>query len=290
MRGFVWIVSYPRSGNTFLRALLANYFSDAARALTLDELAVSTVGEHIEAMWRELTGHAAADRTLEMEWRARASYLRALREHAAPAVKLFKSHTLNGAIFGVDAFEFHPKDRLVHVVRHPCDVALSVSAFYGIGLEAAVERLLTEGAVVDGRPDHGFEVIGSWGQHTRLWMNPVGPPIHRLRYFDLVENTAAALQAVLEFLGETPDPRRIQAAVAFSRFEMLSVQEALYGFSEGSTSGSEPFFRVGRTLQWPGRLGADQVARLTEANRELLTELGFDAYLERRLSAGAPPA
>ena len=151
MRPFIWVVSYPRSGNTFLRALLANYFSGSTRPLSLAEVSSSTLGEHSETLWLELTGHRAADRTIEMEWRARPAYIRARRERAEGDIRLFKSHTVNGSAFGeLNAFDFVPGDRILHVVRHPGDVALSCADYWGIPLDAAIDRLLTDGLVTDG--------------------------------------------------------------------------------------------------------------------------------------------
>lgn len=284
MHSAVWLVSYPRSGNTYLRALLANYVSGLPRPMSLDELSASTSGEHDEAFWREVTGKPAADRSLEEEWLARQAYFRALRARAPGPGFLLKSHTMNGVLAGQRAYEFLPQDRIVHVLRHPCDVAMSCADFYGITLEESVSRLLTEGLFVDARPELGFEVLGSWAQHTRSWMAETSAPVHRIRYFDLVGDPAGALRGLLAFLNVPVDEARVRAAVEFSRFDSLRAQEDVGSFRERpKSSHSGRFFRVGRSLQWLDALTPEQADRLVAPNRDLLDELGFTAFVEQEL-------
>jgi len=286
MRPFIWVVSYPRSGNTFLRALLANAFSQVDRPLTLPEVSQSTVGEHDEGLWIQLVGKSAAQRTVEEEWRQRHAYFQARRRAEPLTRRLFKSHTANATAFGREAFDFQPGDRIIHVVRHPCDVAISCADYWGLSLDKAIERMLTEGFVMDGRPRHGSEVLGSWAQHTRMWSRPLPVPIHRVHYQDLVENTVETLSGVLEFLGEECNLRRVRAAAAFAHFDTLKAQEELAGFTEASEVKSGRFFRVGRPLQWPGVLTSAQVEALSGPCQDLLESLGFNA----RVSAAVSPA
>jgi aryl sulfotransferase len=41
MRNIVWLASYLKSGNTWLRTLLSNYYSDSANPLNINELRFS---------------------------------------------------------------------------------------------------------------------------------------------------------------------------------------------------------------------------------------------------------
>lgn len=286
MRPFIWIVSYPRSGNTFLRALLANALSGHDRPLSLVEVSQSTVGEHEESLWVKLIGKPAPERTIEEEWRQRHAYVAARRAMAAPVQRMFKSHTINAVAFGVHAFDFQPGDRIIHIVRHPCDVAMSASDYWGLDMPRTIERMLKLGLVLNGHPGHGYEAIGSWTQHTRLWLGGAPVPIHRVRYFDLVENTVDTLQGILQFLGEDADLRRVRAAASFAQFDALKAQEELAGFREASEARSGRFFRVGRPFQWVGKLAPEQVEALTAPCRDLLDTLGF-TELERQHSVSA---
>jgi hypothetical protein len=288
MSPLIWIVSYPRSGNTFLRALLANYVSqsDPPLPLPLSEVSKWAIGEHDERLWTRLTGQPPESRTLEAQWRARPAYFQARRAAGGGRRMVCKSHTLNGTVFDQPAFEFLPEDRVIHVVRHPCDVALSCAHYFGLGVEGAIEQLLRDGQFINGRPEHGYEVIGSWRQHTRTWLEPCPVPVRRVRYFDLVEDTHATLREIVGFLGLQPDEARLAATVEACAFGALAAQEEEAGFSEAKAARSGRFFRVGRTLQWVDKLEPSQAERLIAPSRAMLDQLGFTEFVARSRAAG----
>ena len=275
LRAANWIVSYPRSGNTFLRTLIANYFSGLERPLDLDEIAATTRGEHDEQLWRELTGKYPAERSLEEEWSKREAYHGRLREMTGPSLALIKSHTLNCELKGRPAYWFTPEDRILHVVRHPCDVAISYAHFAGIEIDQAIARMLRRGAFVADPPERGYEVLGSWSENARSWMQPLAAPLHRIRYFDLVNRTVEILKEVVAFLGYEPDDTQVEKAVEYSRFERLSSQERERGFVEQSELSSEPFFREGRPGQWLKQMTIEQALRILGDDPELIDLLGF---------------
>lgn len=276
-----WLVSYPRSGNTFLRALILNYRSGLDRPLTLAEIAQLGMGEHLEPVWEAVTGQKAADRSLETEWKARAEYYENLivprRDGRLP---LAKAHTLNADVFDTPAFSFTPQDRIVHLVRHPCDVVLSAADYYDQTIDEAIDRMLKPGLFIDSRPKSGFEVHGSWRQHTESWMKANTAPVHRISYFDLTEEPELTLAGAIGFIGDPLEPARVRKAVEFSAFETLRSDEAASGFSErAETSASGQFFRQGRSFQWLDQLTPDQAERLIAPNQDLLDRLGFTARM-----------
>lgn len=287
MRPLNWIVSYPRSGNTFLRILLVNYDRGGA-PVPLADLSKLTLGENNERLWTALTGAEPAERSFEAQWGARLDYIRGLRHSDLPGRLLVKSHNVNGSVQGRRGFEFLPQDRIIHVMRHPCDVALSCAAHYNFSLETVVsEMILKPGAAIDSRPDHGHDLIGSWNEHTRSWLNEHAAPVHRVTYFDLVENTAEVLKGIVTFLDGDADEARIEAAVEFSRFQTLRAQEKVAGFPEASPRSAAPFFRVGKPMQWIDALPAPLADRILEGCGPLLDELGFTALVSSRLPAQA---
>lgn len=276
LRTITWLASYPRSGNTYLRALLANYIHAQDRPVSLNDLPKISVGEHIEEIWAELTGKPLAERTLEDEWAGRAAYAEQLRNAASEGTLLVKTHTINASHKSIPAFEFKPGDRVIHLVRHPADVAISCADFYGIDVNRQIERMLKEGLINDSRPRQGFEVLGSWSQHVHGWLNETRIPVLTIRYADLVQAPEAVMATLAPYIGMTPEPARIAKAVEFTRFERLRKQEAEAGFIEASPNSlSGQFFRRGRPGQWRETLTPEQAERLLAPNRDLLEKLGF---------------
>jgi hypothetical protein len=278
MRPIIWLASYPRSGNTYLRALLANYLHANGAPLSINALSQLTEGEHEEAVWRAVTGVPAAERSVEAQWLGRADYFARLRARPGDLPLIVKTHTPDASMAGRAAFEFGQQDRVIHIVRHPGDVAISCADFYEISLDEAIGRLLHPGLTIDGRPQRGFEVFGSWAEHTRMWLDERGVPILRVRYADMVSSAGERVREILSFVGLKVDERRIADAVEFTRFDRMQAQEEQGGFVEFSSSSTSPrFFRKGQANQWREVLTPEQAARLIEPNLDLIEQLGLDA-------------
>ena len=243
--------------------------------MQLDEIIAATVGENDESLWQELTGKLPTDRSLAEQWNTRLPYIERLRRMTNPAMPLIKSHTIFGDIEGRPAFNFIPGDRIIHVVRHPGDVAISCAHFYNVSLDEAIDRLLTPGFYIYGPPDLGYEVMGSWSQHTRCWMQLNSVPALRIHYEDMVARPIQALSRIVEFLGHEPDDERVGLAVEFSNFDRLRLEERCNGFNEASTLSSQPYFRVGRAGQWLDGLSGKQAGRLLDDDPELLSSLDY---------------
>ena len=276
MTSLLFLASYPRSGNTFVRALLSNYVSGEPAPVDLNDLRRFTRGEHDEAIWRSLTGVALEARSLEQQWRARGAYFERLRAKADDSL-LVKTHTPNGLVFGAPAFDIRPADRAIYIVRHPCDVAISRADFCGVPLETAVDQLLTDGFYVRGSPPHGFEVTGSWRQNVTSWQGETRCPVLCVRYPDLCRNPLFELTRMAGFLGLGVDPARVAQAVIFSRFEELQAQEAAHGFSEVSPiAASRRFFRAGRSGQWPEVMPPALARRMYDVCGPMIEQMGLD--------------
>jgi hypothetical protein len=274
MTSLCYLASYPRSGNTFVRILLANYLSGRDSPVRLADLPWLARGEHISGLWLALTGAPAAARTLEQEWRARPAYFERLRADAASDLVLVKTHTVNGVVCGLPAFHLRDADRAVYIVRHPGDVALSWASFYGKSVEAAIDDLLSPGRYLRGLPHSGYELTGSWGQHVESWTRETEPLPLVVDYRNLCGDPAGELGRVVRFLGLPVSPERLATAAAFSGFERLQRDEAEHGFAEGPEHGR--FFRVGRPDQWREAMSRAQIARLYAAYGELIDRLGLD--------------
>lgn len=287
MTSLCYLASYPRSGNTFVRILLANYLSGQDTPVRLADLPWLARGEHAAPLWRELTGAAAPDRTLEQEWGARAAYFERFRAEATSNLVLVKTHTVNRSIGGVPAFDLRSEDRAVYILRHPGDVALSWSSFYGKPLDEAIDDLLSPGRYLRGLPDNGYELTGSWGQHVESWTTPTAPLPLIVDYRNLCGDPIGELRRIVQFLGLTPSPERLATAAGFSSFDRLQRDEAEHGFAEGPEYGR--FFRVGRPDQWRAAMSPAQISRLYAAYGDLIDRLGLDVVHTRAQSQHSDP-
>jgi len=272
-----WLASYPRSGNTFIRLLLANYFVARFEPLSLHSLKEFNFGEHIEWLWTTITGKSLTERNEQTEWRAREAYFHALRVTTpSVAVRFIKTHTVNCTRWGVPAFQFRPSDRIIYVARSPLDVVISLAAFHDWDIEQSLSHMLEPFATLGGHPHTGYEVTGSWNLHVNSWTQVKECPVLIVPYFELVAEPETWLTRMLTFIGVPPTPQQVKNAVLWSRFESLQVQEARTGFPEAPRGENrQPFFRSGEGEQWKGVLTAAQVDRILNATASGMNLIGF---------------
>jgi len=95
-----------------------------------------------------------------------------------------------------------------------------------------------------------------------------------IRYEDMLADPMATFTQAARFLQLPTDPARVEKAVRFSDFKVLSQQEAEKGFKErpGKT---ERFFRQGKSGGWRDRLTAAQVDRIVADHGAVMRRFGY---------------
>jgi len=273
----LWLASYPRSGNTFTRILLANYFAADDGAYDINELRRFVPADTSDELWLRFIADDTVPTTVEWTWSARPRFIDYYRQLPKPyELASLKTHTANLKALGSSGFNFRKTDRIIYIVRHPLDVLLSYADYNGRDIESAIDVMSTSGVCVQHDYPGGVELRGSWVEHVSSWLNTVDCPMLLVRYEELRSNTARALQSILSFLGAPVSAERVAQAVEASRFDRIRAQEAVHKFVEKpDTTMSGTFFRKGTSFQWLRELKPEQAYRLAEACEPIMSKLGY---------------
>ena len=273
----LWLASYPRSGNTFCRILLANYFAASSEPYDLNELHDFIPPDTSAILWHDLAPAAPNGDIREQTWKLRPDFIERYRKlpKQSPLAGL-KTHTANLSVFDSTGFTFRNNDRAIYIVRHPLDVLLSYSDFNGRNLDSAIDVMTTSGTCVQDSYVGGFELRGSWSEHVASWLRSPPCPLLLIRYEELCRSTEETLRGMLAFLGAPILPDRVRRAVELSHFDRVREQAALQSFNETPpTTRSGTFFRKGKTLQWLRDLDPEQAYRLADKCMPVMTGLGY---------------
>jgi len=260
-----FLVSFPKSGNTWTRFLIGNltHPNEPVTFANVDRIVPDV--------------HGAAVRDLG----------------AALPPRVFKSHE-----------SFDPRyRRVIYIVRDPRDVAVSSYHFARKGRHIPDSLPLeTYISTIFLRRGHTY---GSWAEHLRSWLvnqSNISQMLRRqifstghiadvgslrrrfmlLRYEDLLDNTERELAKVAEFMDLNTSSEQISRAVAASSVDKMKQLEQKQSHLWGSTKEGRQdirFVREGRSGQWKKSLSATSVAEIESAWGYLIATLGYELTL-----------
>lgn len=278
MSGIVWLASYPKSGNTWVRVFLANYIRNLATPVDINELEGDYIASSRE-VFDEVTGLEASDLTASEIARLRPAVYRALAARTSETI-LMKTHdafcrTESGEAIVGDQQATHG---VVYLIRNPLDVAVSLAHHTGGGIDRTVDHIVKENARAADQagylPRQLPQALGSWGEHVRSWVDQSGLPVRVVRYEDLVADPVENFTAIVDAVGLSLDRERVVRAMGFSSFEELQAQESRNSFRE-RTDRAGKFFRKGVVGDWREQLSGAQADRIIAAHHDTMRRYGY---------------
>jgi hypothetical protein len=238
----ILLASYPKSGNTWTRFLIAN--------LVHPDREVGFGNLHRLVLDPEVTVKRDFDR--------------------APRPRFIWTHRSLDARYR----------RVIYVVRDPRDVALSLYHYLRkvrriddeLPMEVFIERFLTGEFNRD---------IGSWGENAGSWVAARSrhPGFLLLRYEDLLAGTARELTRVADFAGLPATPERVSQAVERSSAGKMRESEKKRGRRSMPIKGSSqeiPPVPSAKSGGWRSDLPEPQVARIEGAWGDIMACVGYE--------------
>ena len=235
-----FIVSFPKSGNTWTRFLIANLLhpEEPANFGNIDRLIPESQG-----LTRKQLG-------------------------AVPRPRILKSHEYFDARFR----------KVIYIVRDPRDVAVSQFHFFRkrrrIADDDSIEQFVTRfvaGETCD---------YGSWGTNVASWLatRQNSPAFLLLRYEDMVAQTSAELARIASFLGMRATPELVAQAVERSSADQMRKLEGANATAlvTKNSRPDVPFVRAAKAGGWRTGLPVPAVQQLEAAWGPLMVYLGYE--------------
>ena len=273
MSGILWLASYPKSGNTWLRAFLHNLFRNEKTPFDINRMAELTAGDSQAQWFKRLDPRPPAELGQEDLARLRPK-VHALLSESAPDTVMVKTHNALVDVDGVPMITQSLTAGAIYVVRNPLDVLVSYADHLGQPVDDVITLMETRGFQTPASEDLVPEHYGDWSTHVESWTGRPHPQLHVVRYEDMSRRPNSTFRAVAAFLGLKPPRERLERAMRHSSFRVLRTQEDRAGFVE-RTPVQNRFFRAGKVGGWRRALDDAQVRRIVERHRAQMERFGY---------------
>lgn len=274
MKNIVWLASYPKSGNTWLRLFLANYLAGGDTPVPLNQLDRFATGDALVSHYRAVSRDGFDPGDDRAALRLRDAVLRAISSNGAD-VNLVKTHNKNRRVDGVRLIPPHMTRRALYVVRNPLDMLLSYADHYGTTPAKAANEIANENNSTLPEPKMVRQFLGSWSEHVTSWTKNPRFPVTVLKYEDMSDDPTKAFSTVLHDLGAPADEARVAQAVRAASFDEAKKQESASGFVEKSPS-SNRFFRSGKVGEGRATLDPAVIGRIVADHGEVMRQFGYE--------------
>ncbi len=272
-RRIVWLASYPKSGNTWARIFLANYFANPSEPLSLGEMTKYSTGDAILRHYQSVAGRKIDPNNFPLTLSLRDKVLRSIISNKADAY-LVKTHNWRRAVNGIELIPPQYTRSAIYILRNPLDMVLSSARHYAISAEKAVESISQEGKVVPPSDKTVPVVQGSWSEHVKSWTSFSPYPVLVVRYEDMLSDPHENFGKILTHLGIPIDKERLDRAIQFSSFSQLKKLEEKTGFVEKSEH-AESFFASGKSDQWKNELPPELVEKVCHLHSDTMKRYGY---------------
>ncbi len=273
MGNIVFLASYPKSGNTWLRLFLLNLYSDSDEPVPLDLVSERTTADNTEIWYTKVDKRDPASWTLADIARLRHDVQRYIAAQT-PDTAFVKTHAALAPMAGLPPLAPEVTLGAICIVRNPLDIAPSYARHSAIPIDNII-NVMERADYVPPRAKGVLPYLqGGWSQNVASWTREKNRRIHVLRYEDMVTQPRSVFGSVARFLGLDIAPERLERAIANSDINLLRTMEARDGFAERPDE-TTPFFGGGGVDAWRRDLSEAQARRIVARHRVQMARFGY---------------
>ena len=278
----IWIASYPKSGNTWLRSLLSTYY------FTKDGNFNFQILNNIKSFPSSSYFEKYSDNFSEPESTAKYWISEQRSINLDKRIKFLKTHN---ALCKIDGHSFTDENNsigAIHIVRDPRNVLTSLSNHYQIKKSDALEFMLQERKAIVEKKDNrylGFNPLFSWSIHEKSWSECNKFPVLTIRYEDLQLETFVTFKKVISFISKLTNKKnsfkreKAKKTISSCEFNKLKKMENEVGFNEAISSkltGEKiKFFNLGKDNDYKKLLEKDLIEKMNFLFKEQIKKYEY---------------
>ena len=273
----VWIASFPKSGNTLLRAFICSYLYMNPEDNNFDfDLFKNILRFPSSKQYEDIGIKPKNFEDVAKNWIAVQEKINSNKK-----INFLKTHNASG---GLENSPFTNKKNTlgaIYLVRDPRDVLVSYSRHLELSIDKTLELVLEDdhkGWLNENKKDVLGEIRGSWAQNYNSWKNYYLTEKIIIRYEDLIKDPFNSFSNIIRYLnklfGLEINDEKIKKCIEITDFNKLKNLEMKTGFVENYNK-KEPFFNKGKPNQWQNILDEKTAYKLEKKFEKEMQELSY---------------
>ena len=277
---FVWLASYPKSGNTLVRSLLSAYFFSDDGIYNFDLIKNIKQFPNItlfEDLGKVIENYISVQKTFCKK----------------NSIQFLKTHSY---LFNIkNKYPFTDLDNslgVIYIVRDPRNVVTSFAKFSNYSVENALNAMINEiqfGGNLELENRHGERTrvwTGTWDQNYHSWKSFKYQDRYLLiKYEDLIQDTEKTFLKILKFIHKLNksnfrlDKNKFDNVLKTTSFSSMKKLEETKGFVESKidkkTGAKIPFFNLGPKNDWKKLLDPKIRKKIEDVFKKEMIELNY---------------
>ena len=277
----IWLASYPKSGNTWLRSLIATYFYSKDGLFSFDLL--KNIDQFPQQNYfKDFEDNFEKPESTSDYW------LKAQNKiNQDKKIKFFKTHN---AMCKINKNLFTDENNTlgaIYIIRDPRNVVTSLANHINLNVSDAFEYMLKEDNSFSYKKDGrylAFVPLLSWALHQKSWISSKRFPVLTIRYEDLELKTYEIFKEVLLFINKITksskkiNKEKIKKSIQSCEFSKMQKLEKEKGFPEAwinKDKTKNKFFNLGKKNDYNELLEKKLIIEMNEKFKDQIEKFKF---------------
>ena len=280
----IWLASYPKSGNTWVRAFIsAYYYSNDGK---FDFSLLSNIKQFPDVEFFD-------DKISNID-EASAQWMNAQRKiNKNKKIKIFKTHSCLGNYKDRPFTTSETTLGGIYIVRDPRNVFTSIKNHFSMNDDEALDMITDKkrGLISDKGIYSSYAFISSWSNHYLSWIE--NNQFRRLivKYEDLLSNNYETFRDIIVFINtlinrtDGVDKKKLHKAIESTDFNLLKKKEMIEGLDKSVTSfkkwrnihkeNKNQFFNLGPDNIWQNKIDKKSLKKIENLFHKEMIKLGY---------------
>ncbi len=276
----IWIASYPKSGNTYLRSFIASYYFSKKGKFDFDLLLNILQFPSIKFSKKKINSELEACQN----W-----IYNQQQFFSGDKIHFIKTHNCLNQYKGNDFTTKNLSLGAIYVVRDPRNLITSMTHHYSIDYNEAYSKLINEKQTLLEKSSDGdysnFTFLGSWSKHYNSWKNTDKFKVLFIKYEDFENNKLDTFKKIIYFVNSLKsensliNEKKLINSINSTNFSNLRNKEENEGFEESvysRTGKKKRFFNLGFNNRWQKILPQDILFKINNSLQNELNDLGYN--------------